>query len=435
MKFRSRLLACFLAVFVSTAVGQPALAQTDLGSLLERTCRGIGVGDTQADRTRLLSFLLADAGVLTSDPEAALRQAFAADQPTDEQKAIMESVVQLQEALHSRRPLVAERLRLAAHPTFPGRTSFWLLNEDVVLTCTRTEAPPPADPSILSRLRLRGTSQDLTATGAARRSASSAQLSYRDNRNVAPDGTTSDTITVSLQAAVGVPLFATDARSVMIYGAYQLQEARTTPPPAMAPGVSEADKDTDTAEFGLNGHVVLWGNAPVAVLLDGRLAYIADFTADTGRLRGDVRLSPAFGSHDLGLCSVGYFREFGLGLGGRCEISARAQINHFLDRGGLAAGTETGFGLAGGEAAIDFAPMQDGRLRNSGVVAGLRYRYEAAFYGSVPDIDRFSAYLKYRLWLRNERVGFDLGFNFVDGVNPESFRDENRLEASFGIIF
>lgn len=438
---------------LALGAAEPARAQGDAASLIERTCRPAPPGRSRADATRLSWFLLADAGVVDPNPQGRVRDAFAADErnaATDEQEAIVEAVSQLQERLATQGPIPADGAGLEALRPGPGRTEFWLLDRE--LACVKPaalarqgeESPAPARTGAPPRglangepiLRLRRTVKELSATGDDRLTAGSAHLSYRRERVRLDDGGTRHDTTWSLEGALGVALAETEASSSYIYAAYQLQRARSRPAPMLDPGESEADKDTNILEAGVTGHQLLASpTLPVSLLLNASGALILDRVDRSERVRFNVEATPGFSRAYLGLCAIGYYRPIVTGLGGRCSVTFRWQVNRFLDRGRGEIADNDEFVLGGAEIGIELARMNELGLADSGIIAGASYRYEESLLGNVPNIDRFSAYLKYRHWLSGRRYGIDIGFDFVDGTNPESFADEHRIELGFGLIF
>lgn len=435
-------------------------APYDPTSLVERTCRNAEVGRHPADRGRMAALLLADAGVIDEHPEQWITQAFAlldvrGSHPTAEQRAAIDAVRQIQETLRNLDAAGAARFGLEAVPVRADvRTEFfWLLREDVQLSCIKRAArpadgAPPTPPGLAHGsldLRLRATPDQLNVAGSDRLTTGAAQLSYVRERVLLPAGGSRHDNTIGIKGTLGIVIdeqAATRehaASAAYLYASYQLQRLRTTPPPTLAPGVSQRDKDTDVLEVGLTGFRILrhTNTSPVNLLVSGNGSIIMNRVADSERLRVAVTAVPSVDPTrwPIRLCSLGYFRDLGLGLGARCGLTLRLEANHFLDRGTAAPTANDEFVLAGGEAGIEFAQMRHARLLPGGVIAGATYRYERAIHGGVPDIDRFTAFLKYRHWVEDNRFALEFGFNFVDGTNPESFADENRLTFGLGLIF
>jgi hypothetical protein len=319
-----------------------------------------------------------------------------------------------------------------------------LFRDEVSLFCRFKEEaqdPPPgvvrggagSGSRLFDRLRLRQNSEALTATGNARLKAGSAQIGYERQRVILPNGSTRTDSTLSIEGALGFVVSGGARTSLLIHVAYERERERSNPPPQLAPGASESDDDTDVIELGFTGHHLV-STDPVSIMLRGSGVVIFDRVKESDRLRLSVSASPAFGDFPGGLCYFGsYAPAIDVGfaqLRGRCTLTFLGQVNHVLDPGLSTPGASDEFVLAGGRIGFDVATGTD-----SGVVAGVTYEYQHRLSGEVPSIDRFTAHLKYRHWFRDRRFGLDFGFDFTDGINPQSFVDENRLRFGFGFIF
>lgn len=440
------------------AQGDPQQTPPDIASLIERTCRTAPPGKSDADPYRLALFLLADHGVVALDPVRWIGASFAAERgpdnragaPTEDQQAVNGFVANLQRELTGTLPPGTDEVRLIIDDDRSIELEYWLL--DRKLACVRavrtaeatsnTEVTPYSNESrgrgVLENgepiLRLRGTPKELAATGPDRLSAGAARLSIERERVWRDDGTRRRDTTLAIQGALGLALEELEKRSAYLYAAYQLERVRSRPAPALPPGESAADGDTNVLEIGLTSRQMLAPRGlPVSAELVASGSLILDRVTRSERMRFDLALSPGFGDVSFGLCAYGRFGAFLPGIGARCTAALRWQVNRFLDRGRGDSGSDE-FVLGGGEVTWEFAPFVDRVLLRSGVFAGMTYRYEASLRGDVRDIDRFTAYLKYRHWF-GTRFGVDFGFDFADGINPESLVDENRLRVGFGVIF
>jgi hypothetical protein len=448
--FRARLVLSAGFAIAAVAPFTPAIGATyDTGSLIERTCRNAEVGRHPADTRRMATLMLADLGVVADNPVQWITDAFGVldvnGHPTDEQRAAIDAVRQLQETLANQDATGAARLGFEAAPLRTGL--FWLFSDQVSLFCIKRPthaagAHQAATPGLAhGRLdvRLRSTADQLNVTGNDRRAVGAAQLSYLRERVADANGAIRHDDTVSAKGTLGLVIDERPTSAAYLYAGYELQRLRTTPPPTLAPGASQRDKDTDVLQFGITGFRVLpSGNAsPANFLVSGTGSVLLDRVHDSSRLRVDVTavlgLDPTIGP--IPVCGIGYFFDLGIGLGARCNLTLRLQANHFLDRGTSAPAAHDDFFHAGGEVAFELAPMRHARLLPGGVIAGASYRYETAISGNAPDIDRFSAYLKYRQWVDGDRFALEFGFNFVDGTNPDSFADDHRLSFSLGVVF
>lgn len=54
--------------------------------------------------------------------------------------------------------------------------------------------------------------------------------------------------------------------------------------------------------------------------------------------------------------------------------------------------------------------------------------------GTAPDISRWDATVKYRIWL-DSGLGVNLGLTYGKGRESRAYKDEDKLEAGLGLIF
>jgi len=434
--------------------GTATPASADTASVITRTCANAPDGQrTEVSRRRLFVILLADNGVVIEpgtgeDEEAWIRRALVtpASGASDAQKNVINAISSLQVRLGSLSGPGPEEAGLEAVPAGLGaRPDGWLIADDVRLYChkrprrgagTTTSQGGGLQPDF----RLRATPDELGIPDNDQRrlTAGAAMVSYQRERVEQTDGTRRHDTTIGVKAALGVVLAQNSAGdSAILFAAYQLQRLRTQPPPALAPGTTERAKDTDVLEIGLNARRLFGRGDEASFNLDmtGRGSIVVDRVANSERLRFALTAVPDL-HIPLPLCRFGEFHPFGLGLAGRCSLTFRGQANFFLDRGTRAPTTNDEFALAGGEIGLEIAEWRGDRLRGSGgVIAGLNYRYEASLIGDVPDIDRFSTFLKYRRWLNDGQFAIEGGVTFVDGINPDSFANEHRIIFGLGLIF
>ncbi len=398
------------------------------------------MGRHPVDLNRLAYFILADAGeVAGTNAQETLRAAVATDQDD-----VVDLTYDIQGFLAAQPPLGPRDAGMVAGTPGPGREAFWLLEGS--LTCVRpveiADAGPDEDaprgllPNGEPILRLRATAEDLTVTGEDRLTAGSARVTLQRERTILDDGSRRRDTTLSIQGALGIALTEREGDSSYLYAAYQLERVRSQPAPTLPAGQTAADGDTNVLELGIIANRLFeTRGSRMTFDVTGTAALILNRVDRSERLQFNMRMSPGFGpTQNLGLCGYGAFLTIVPGISGRCDAALRLQVNHFLDRGTAAPTANDEFVFGGGEFGIEFAQSNENGVTGDGVFAGATYRYEASLSGAVPDIDRFTAFLKYRHWF-GTRFGVDFGLDFVDGINPESFADENRISVSFGLIF
>jgi hypothetical protein len=315
---------------------------------------------------------------------------------------------------------------------------FWLVSDAVRFACiydAEEKPEPKVDPitKIAGKILLRETTEALALTGEDRKTAPSASIAYKRERSYLDDGTAKNTSTATVKAVLGFPFYGPhDDGSILGYAGYELNRARIHPAPVLTAPATERDGDTEILKFGLfANHIFSLGDSAVAdVAVDAAL--LTDYVHDSQRLRLKLNVAPDFGADELGICAIGRLNSWKknfLGLRGKCTFEIQGEVNHLTRKGTLTVKPEDEFVLAGGRAAADF---QFGDDDDSGLIAGVDYRYLHAFNSAVPDIDRFKAYFKYRFWFG--KLGVDTGFEFIDGTNPDSFADDNSIMLTFGLV-
>lgn len=432
-----------LGAVIATSSAKAQAIDTD--SIIRRTCQEASSSAPNVTGDRLAYFVLADAGIQASQPAQQLRDILAGSVPIGggPLRSIRDNVYRLQERLSANSPESASDVGLRAAPAATDNSTWWLVQPNLQLSCTKFaaarqntgSASPGNEPFSLGQLRLRQNAEALSAAdGQERLAAGAAQIGLRRERRVLDNGTTRTDNTLSVEAALGWALRDRADSALLLYGAYQRERLRSDPPPQLAPGASQADKDTNILELGVTGRqLVRMGN--VNLMLRGSGSYISNYVDDSERLRLKLSATPYFGPFPRGrFCYFGGFadainRGFG-SVRGRCSLTFLAQVNHVLVAGSATIGTNDEFVLAGGRIGYELAAGEAG-----GVVAGVTYEYQRTIHGNVPSIDRLTAHLKYRIWTGDKSFGIEFGFDFADGINPETFNDENRIRLGVGLIF
>lgn len=322
-----------------------------------------------------------------------------------------------------------------------GQDGDWLLDDQNEIQCFVKGASERTSKKLIlgGVLRLRGTVEELTAKGQAFETASSAKLGYKRERTILDDGTSKTTNSYSLKGIMGVTLHDQPSSRLIPYVGYELSEVRVSPAPLLIPPAMQGDGDTEILKFGLTAYQFydlnpdpLSTSPNLALKLD--TSYILDLTKNSERLRAALSLSPSFALPPRTLCAVGALAEtFIRDIKGSCRLSFLGSINHITTKGMLQSGPKDEFVHAGFLIGGDWAFGSDPK---AGFIAGVEYERQWIVGGNLPDIDRFKAYFKYRIWLdSNRRTAFDVGFDFIDGTNGDSFEDQNVLGLSAGVLF
>lgn len=277
--------------------------------------------------------------------------------------------------------------------------------------------------------------EELGLVGKERRAAGSFGLALERTRTRQDDGSTKTATDFSINGTVGVRLSsAKSARTTSyLYGRYELQQARTKPAPALAPGASQSDDDTEVLETGVTLSTDLMSNeSEFKLFVDAQAAAVFDFANDAQRLKLRALIRPAF-DVSLGLCGLGSYEllSSSMRLMGRCRFNFDVEAAKVLKRGSSPLGDFDSFLAAGGKAEFEaLLPTGEGM----DVVGSVAYRFLPVLHGRPDEIERFEASLKYRFWTRSQ-LGLDVGFTYTKGTNELSFEHEDVLTFGLGVIF
>ena len=228
----------------------------------------------------------------------------------------------------------------------------------------------------------------------------------------------------------------TDDSSLFAYAGYELSRSRTRPATPPTPPATLRDGDTEIIKLGLVGSQYfnlasgVKADHALTVSLDG--AYLFDLVKDSERLRTKVTLSPYKYAGRGGLCGIREYHEtFIPGIRASCTPDILFQYGHVTRGGKLTTDEKKDHVMIGGRIGYDL--MLAGDLE-SGVFAGGSIEYQKRLSGGVPNIRRHRLYIKYRLWAGSD-FAVDIGPELIDGINPDSFADENQLVLKTGLIF
>jgi len=458
-----------LATAIATSVpGGAMAADIDVASLVSKACSRMDLEETSKpvwledvapkgkvavplSNNRLFAFLLADSGLLESEGGTAVQinrqiklNANLRDAEFDtlwgkRAGEIVNDVELLQVQLSTDKigDLKAIKLDGSLIAAWQNKPRYWMLDDAVRFACIYDQENDSSKPkvdgflSIVKNFRLRETTEALGLVKDARKAAPSANLSYKRERTFEDDGTPKRTATITFKGVLGFPFFESDYDTLTAYAGYELNRARVRPAPALTPPATQRDADTEIFKTGFYARHVYGVGSRFTSTLDVDGAYLNDYVKNTRRLRMKVGMTPNF-EQELGFCAIGRMnspRKNFLGIQGKCTAQLLGEINHLTKTGMLILKPKDEFILLGARVAADF---QFSENLDHGLIGGLEYRYVETVHGGAPDLDRFKAYFKYRFWLKD--AALDVGFEYIDGTNPDSFTDDNSLMLTVGLM-
>lgn len=411
------------------------------------------------DPRRLLFFMIAQTGETTSPMDVARRAQSALDvanatSPVPAKGAdvaIAEFVEAIQETLwaDTSEELKVFGLNGRSRPLWPESSSrLELLQINGSVRCkVKKAATEPLDtpapkPDIIAKskpmdINLRGTVEALFLTGKERKTAPAAQLAVERVRSFLDDGSRKTVTTLTGSAVLGWMIAPSQkGERIAAYLGYELNRPRTKPFVAPTPPATIRDGDTELLKIGLMATQPLPGldgsyrDTSLSIAFDN--AYIFDLAQDAERYRGRIILSPYDYVPPGGMCGIRYFAPtFIPGVKANCTVDMIIQQNIVLKDGRLKAKLARDSILFGGRLSYDAMLTGDA---DAGAIAGAALEYQHRLHGAVPHVKQIKLYLKYRIW-NGETGAIEFGPELTDGVNPESFEDENKLVLKAGIIF
>lgn len=250
-------------------------------------------------------------------------------------------------------------------------------------------------------------------------------------RTLEDDGTYKTAKNFSVNGAIGFRLSPEDATMPSwLYASYSLSKDRVNPPPALDPGKSQSDGDTDALELG----VAADASGTLGILnlhLTGSASFIRDFANESSVGKFQYRIRPGI-YVPLGVCDLGKYKQIVKGIWTRCSAEIHAEAVHIFKGGEAVFKDVDQYIAAGGMAKIvAFAPTSK---KNDGIVGSLSYRHLAVSSHSLKDISRWDASVGYRLWIK-DGPGVDVGFSWNKGTNEKSLEKEDILKFGIGLIF
>jgi hypothetical protein len=463
-----RAISILSIAMTATLPCQAIAGDIDVGSLVSKACSRADLVETDKPvwidgvapkgkvavplpNNRLFAFLLADSGLLESEGGAAAQlnrqiklnanlQGQEFDTLWGKRSGEIVSDVELLQAQLSTDKLEdikVIKLNKSLIAEWQNKPRHWVLDDAVRFACIYDQETDDVKPkanglvSIVKSFRLRETTEALGLVNEARKAAPSANLSYKRERTFADDGTPKRTATFAFKGVLGFPFLESDFDTLTAYAGYELNRARVRPAPALTAPATQRDDDTEIFKTGFYARHVFGVGEKFTSTLDVDVAYLNDYVKNSKRLRMKVGMTPNF-EQELGFCAVGRMnspRKNFLGIQGKCTAQLLGEINHITKLGGLSLKPKDEFILLGARVAADF---QFSENLDHGLIGGLEYRYLETVHGAAPDLDRFKAYFKYRFWLKDAAV--DVGFEYIDGTNPDSFTDDNSLMLTVGLM-
>jgi hypothetical protein len=318
----------------------------------------------------------------------------------------------------------------------------WLFDpaKTYVMRCADGKATPRPDRKFETAVErpavvIRGQLKDLAALGDDRTGADAAKLGLKKEKTKQDDGATKTDRTETFEGVIGIRLSPkTWAAPLHAYAAYSLSEVRTRPAPPLAAGKTVDENDTNAFEYGLslNEQPIIKGS-PFSLAVDGQIAMVQDYVKDSRRGKLALGLTPGVAAN-FPVCGLGSFNEYDVGITTlriRCRGRLEAEASHVYEKGTADFKEHGKFLAMGTSLGIDLAAPQGDKAE---IISSLTYRYLPVVSGTAPDISRWDATVRYRIWL-DSGLGVDLGLTYGKGRESKAYKDENKLEAGLGLIF
>ena len=327
----------------------------------------------------------------------------------------------------------------------------WIARSDVTVRCLLPEAgeDKPAIGSPIS-LRLRGNVDALTATGKARKSADAASFGYTRTRTYQDDGSRTQADEITIDGVLGAVLDRSPSFALTGYVGYQLKKNRSKPAPSLTPPATERDGDTDILTLGVLGETTISlggvdNRDRVSLRSTISANYLFDWVKGSERVKGELSFTPfARGARPtggarrqplLGVCDIGGLTDLGGNIWTSCELQGLITYNQVTKHGTLVPAGDDHFGHAGGKAKATL--YLGDPSENSSFFASAQFEYLARYDGpstAIPNVRRQEFNVGHRWWQGN-RFALEIKATLTDGINPDSFADENALTFGFGVIF
>jgi hypothetical protein len=328
----------------------------------------------------------------------------------------------------------------------------WLKDTGNILRCLVPEKDDSAPKSL--SWRLRGNVDALPAEGKARLKADAASFGFTRTRTFQDDGSRTQNTEISVNAVLGATLGHGPGLNLTGFVGYQLKKNRAKPTPILTPPATERDGDTDLLTLGLmtDSIVGLGGSdnsfgSSVRIALTG--GYLFDFVKDSERIKAQITLNfyhrPKARVEDdrdepsrkplLGVCDIGGLTDLGGGIWTQCGLQGVLTYNQVTKHGSLLPAPDDHFGHVGGKVSATLYLGDPGE--KSSFFASAEYLNLRRYDGSssaIPHVQRHSISVGHRWW-QGKAFALEIKGQLTDGINPDSFVDENALTLGFGVIF
>lgn len=320
-------------------------------------------------------------------------------------------------------------IRLTDAPPL-GSQIDWLFeaNSPVGLQCVNRKAPTPDDwaaPPEYAQWALREKVDELGLTGEEARAAGAARVGLQRVRTEKDDGSTKSSTTLSLNGTLGIRVAPISvATPVYAFASYALSRERTKD---ADPGTDQSDGDINALELGVSFADLGLGDHLASV----RASWIGDFAKDSRRVKLAGSFAPGL-SGPIGLCGLGSYSPIGdiERIQGRCVFVLEGEGSHVFDAGTADFKVRGNYAALGGRASYELGLVG---TATTDVVASVSFRYLPTIFGQAPNIKRWDAALKYRLWTESG-IGLDFGLSWAKGHEPISLQKEDRIQLGFGIV-
>lgn len=328
----------------------------------------------------------------------------------------------------------------------------WLSRPEIVLRCKLPErdattvasngaagpavvTSPPKKGSMIA-VKLRGSVEALAAKGTARESAAAASFAFTRNKTYQDDGSRTTANSYAVNAVLGIDFDHRLTSSLFIYGGYELKQNRSKPAPVLTPPATARDSDTEIVTLGAGlSRLVPLGRGPNAystsLMINFNGSYKFDLVKDSERVHGELNLAPYLSNR---LCTIGGLTDYGNGFWSGCEITGITRFEVITRHGSLLPTSKDHFAYLGGKLGVSFYYGDPSENAAFATAQYLNLRRIDGDPSAFDHIRQHKVALGYRWW-QGKAYALEAKAELTDGINPNSFADENALTLGFGIIF
>ena len=328
----------------------------------------------------------------------------------------------------------------------------WLSRPGIVLRCKLPEQATTVIPSNGSAgpvvvkpagkkaskiaVKLRGSVDALASEGTARDSAAAAGFAFTRNKTYQDDGSRTTANSYAVNAVLGIDFDHRLTSSFFIYGGYELKQNRSKPVPLLTPPATERDGDTEIVTLGAGlGRLVPLGQGSNAystsLMINFNGSYKFDLVKDSERVQGELDLAPYVSNR---LCTIGGLTDYGNGFWSGCELTGIAKFDVITRHGSLLTTNKDHFAYLGGKIGVSFYYGDPSEKAAFATAQYLNLRQVDGDSSAFPQIRQHKFSFGYRWW-QGKAYALEAKAELTDGINPDSFADENALTLGFGIIF